>query len=502
MTTLHRTVAPLFAAALAIAWSIAPSAPAQKQKAKDIERLEEAEKLLRGPKEEQVREGAHICRDVGDVKAVELLLRVLNETQPHFRDIVWEVLPDFKDAYARKRVEAELKTNAKNDDVREWCAELLGLYGDAALARPLEAALSDRADGVQRAAARSLGQLRYEPACEKLVKLATSKDVFLRANAIEALARIKPDVYRDTFRKGLDDPDAGVRCALLGELPKLDPDFVEEASVKALKDNDWRPRIQAVENLSKVRTKSSIDALIPMTADGRPVVKEKALVALRGLTGMKWTIRAQWADWWKDNREAFQVPDGLAAAPPASDSDAKYAHSYNQLPVFSDHIAFLIDKSADMTKKRTSDHRVKSEVALEELNKTLSHLGSDLWFDAFIYSTDVAAFKKNAVKLDDKERKAVISFISGAKESGSKNIWQALTTVMNNPELDTLFLLSSGEPEIGLYVHWNRVTAHLADLNRFHKVVIHTVAYSDSQWYRDQLQHIADVTGGIFKWFD
>ncbi|MBX3462344.1 MAG: hypothetical protein KF830_04180 [Planctomycetes bacterium] len=49
-------------------------------------------------------------------------------------------------------------------------------------------------------------------------------------------------------------------------------------------------------------------------------------------------------------------------------------------------------------------------------------------------------------------------------------------------------------------MHWNRVTRHLADLNRFHKVTVHTIAYTDNQWYRDQLQRIADVTGGHCEW--
>jgi hypothetical protein len=33
-------------------------------------------------------------------------------------------------------------------------------------------------------------------------------------------------------------------------------------------------------------------------------------------------------------------------------------------------------------------------------------------------------------------------------------------------------------------------------------VVVHAVAYSDSQWYREQLQKIAEATGGEFAWFE
>src|SRR5262249_26274877 len=154
------------------------------------------------------------------------------------------------------------------------------LFGDATFGHALEVALSDSSDGVQRAAARSLGQLRYEPACPKLEDAAKNKDYFLRANAIEALVRIKPDAYAETFRKGLQDPDGGVRGALLGAVPSIDPEHVEELSIAALADKDWRPRIQAVENLAAIRTKTSVDALIPASEDPRPVVKEKSLAAL------------------------------------------------------------------------------------------------------------------------------------------------------------------------------------------------------------------------------
>jgi len=71
-----------------------------------------------------------------------------------------------------------------------------------------------------------------------------------------------------------------------------------------------------------------------------------------------------------------------------------------------------------------------------------------------------------------------------------------------DPDLDTVFLLSTGEPEIGTYVHWNRVTWQLQELNRFQKVVIHTIAYSADEGYRGQLQKIAEATGGEFVWFE
>jgi hypothetical protein len=116
----------------------------------------------------------------------------------------------------------------------------------------------------------------------------------------------------------------------------------------------------------------------------------------------------------------------------------------------------------------------------------------------FNYSTEVSAFSRKGVKLDDRQRKAAASFVKNEPNANQKDIWNALRTVMEDPELDTIYLLSSGEPEVGEYVHYNRVTLYLRDLNRFHKVVVHGVAYHESQWYRDQIQKITEATGGQF----
>ncbi len=498
-------------AALALFASILVSAPqSARQKDAEKEALSRARESLRDRQETPRREAAQACLRINNEKSIELLLDVLNEANPHSRDIVWESLPSFTDRYARKRVEKELKENRKNSDVREWCVDLLGRFGDAEFGPSVEKALADREIGVKRAAAHALGRLRYAPAASKLDAIAKdrSTDPRLRANAVEALARIDADAHRARFEEALGDPDGGVRCAVLGAMPAIYDDAAPEASAKALRDADWRPRMQAVDNLAAKRTRASVDALVEASGDERPAVRERAIAALRKHTGMKWTLKAQWAEWWRENRESFvEVEEpatasaSAAASASASATSAAGEHkyvTYNGITVQSDHVAFLIDKSSDMTKTLSSERREKSEVALDELDATLSRLDPGLLFNVYCYAEELTPFKKRPVELDEKSRKAAVAFVKKAEHEGLKNIWHALSTVIEDPLIDTVFLLSSGEPEVGTYVHWNRVTEHLKDLNRFHKVVIHTIAYSDYKWYRDQLEKIAEATGGQF----
>ncbi|MBL8768531.1 MAG: HEAT repeat domain-containing protein [Planctomycetes bacterium] len=458
--------------------------------------LKRAEELLRGPGEAVVRSGAQLCLKLNSVASMELLLDSLRATQPHYRDIVWETLPDFTDPYARKRVEQELKSNKKNDRVRQWCAQALGRFGDPTFGPTLERALSDSEDFVRTAAAQSIGVLKYAKASAKLLTMANAANPFERAYAAEALARIDPVAAWTTFEAALADGDGGVRCFILGCVPELYPDRNEDLGRRFLTDADWRARMQAVDNLCAAKTKTAVDALIDATADGRPIVAARATHYLQGISGTKFTLKEQWQEWWRVNREAFAFPEGDA---PRQALEGSSRATYNGMLVVSDHVAFVIDRSGDMIAK-SADGKPKHERAKAELDATLSRLlGQPFTFNAFTYGGQFREFEKEPVLLDKKVHKKVLEFVEAVPMNGAKDIWGVLETVLSDPELDTVYLLSSGEPEVGLYVHWNRVTEHLRELNRFHKVTIHCVAYTNSDWYREQLENIAKCTGGEFK---
>ena len=471
--------------------------------------LARARQLLEEPEEGQVRQGVEACVAANDVPGVELLLGVLRRTSrlsgahlapAHYRDMAWGGLTRVTDVYARKRVEQELR---ESDDpwVRQWCAELLGIYADGDHGDALLRALGDRELGVQRAAARSLGQVGYVPAAKKLEREAKDRDPVLRANAIEALARLDAEAYRERFGKGLEDDDAGVRCALLGAVPEVYSAENEALSVRALEDEDWRPRIRAVLNLARVRTKGAVDALIGAIEDGRPIVGERAVESLQELTGERFTRLEAWQAWWKDHRETFSFPDGTTGRPGREDD--RTVATYNGIRLVSDHVAFLIDRSRAMSEPLKATGTTKAEAAQDELGKVLEALDGRLVFNVFAYAEDVRVLdERRPLECDKRSKKRALEFVEKSPGGSAKDIWQLLEQVVSDPDLDTAYLLSSGEPDIGTYVHWNRVTWQLRELNRFHMVTVHTIAYSDNDWYRSQLEKIAEATGGEFQWFE
>lgn len=487
---------PTFLTVLALAAAI----PAQ---AKSPE-LDRARQLLQDRVEKQVHEGAAICVRTNNVAAVEVLLEVFEQTERrthlhlapgHYRDIVWDALAKITDVYARRRVEHELKTG-RDANVRSWCAELLGIYGDVGFGDTLRRALAAKDDDIVRQAARSLGMLKFADAAPQLLPLCRDANDYVRANAIEAMARIDK-AHLGAFTAAIvQDKSGGVRCALLGAAPQLCGEETEPLSAAALRDPDWRPRMQAVQNLGQIKTKGAVDALVSAVRDGRPVVAARAGRELQELTGQPITQAEVWEKWWADHRATFAFPEQRGVAQRSTGTVA-----YNGVPVDSDHVAFLLDKSVMMQARLQSKGTSKEEAARAELEQVLKKLDDKVTFNVFNYDVEVRALTKKAMPLTAKGRERALAFAAEKSVGKEKDIWRALTSVIDDPTLDTAYLLSSGEPDTGLYVHWNRVTRHLADLNRFHKVTVHAIAYTDSEWFRDQLQKIAETTGGHFEWF-
>jgi hypothetical protein len=474
----------------------------------DAELTKAREKFTRPP-EQECLEAVEICVRRNSATAVALMLDVLRvehdrgpgfRAAAYYRDIAWGGLERITDGQARAAVDAELANDKDSALVRQWCAELLGEYGDAAFGASLTNALGDKDLGVRRAAARALGQVRATGAVAALTALARDKDAYLRANAIEALVRIDRDANRAALAQALADKDGSVRCALLAAALDVYGEDAEGWSIAALQDGDWRPRMQAVDNLGRVRTKTSVDALIAAAArSDRTAVLERVTKRLQELTGQKLRSAEEWKAWWQQNREHFVFGDKLAQA----SREGQLAVKYHGLDVLSDHVAFLIDKTEDMKSLLKMKVMSKNEAALKELDGVLSKLQTRTSFDVLTYADAVRALEPHGpLALDAKTHKKALEFVDKAPEGKHRNVWSALEAAVSDPELDTAFLLTAGEADVGLYVRWNRIGWQLKELDRFHKVVVNAIAFGEGDAQRQQVAKITEATGGEFYSFE
>ena len=462
------------------------------------EELRQAQKLVLTNSEPSVKKGTELCANLNCVSSMEILLRRFKGAQPHYRDIVWKGIVRFTDPYSREMIASELKKNKKSASMRQWAAEALGIYADATYGPVLMKAARDKDVGVRRAVAKSLGNLGLKESEKVLVKFLQDKDFIVRGNAVESLLKLGFSSGKEALVKGLQDPDGGTRAALLSVAPKYAEKETASLAIVGLRDEDWRVRLQAIRNLLGCEPSvETMDALIPAIARVRPLVRIPLLSGIRDWTGMKFHKAEDWERWWSANRDTFLLEKGKGTEGGSQETVA----TYNGLRVDSDHVAFLMDISSSMD-DRTSKGERKRELALQELKKTLESLPETTKFNVYAYSSNITVWEKEAQPVNPKNIKSVLKFVQKTKARGNKNIWGALLAVLGDPTIDTVFLLSSGEPEVGLYVHHNRVVDHLVDWNRFRKMVVHGVAYSKSKWNQDQIRHISEGTGGSFMIVD
>jgi Mg-chelatase subunit ChlD len=77
--------------------------------------------------------------------------------------------------------------------------------------------------------------------------------------------------------------------------------------------------------------------------------------------------------------------------------------------------------------------------------------------------------------------------------SGGTNLYDSLQKAFADPDVDTIFVMSDGEPTVGQQIDPFRIREDVALWNQNRKVVIHTIAIGGSL---EILEWIAKDSGG------
>ncbi|MBI3819928.1 MAG: HEAT repeat domain-containing protein [Planctomycetes bacterium] len=467
--------------------------------------LEGAKHKLVASDEASVNAGAAECLAANNPEGAELLLKTMSGSQPHMRDIAFSFLEKFTNPYAIQVIENACN-NFKDENVRAWCADLLGAYFAKVHFDPLFHALAENNVDIKSSAARALGRLKSKDAVARLAPLKAHNDPLVRANAIIAWALCDPKTNGKGLVAAVNDKDAGVRTALLAAVPLVAADQTLPVSKGKITDPDWRVRLQAVLNLAEVRQKESVAALVISAGDNRRIVAKRAEEALVQMTGKGFHGGQAWKTWWDAEGEKYELPNptslpaGTQPGAPSGETGVFFG-----LPIDSDHVAFFIDCGATMANQAPGGGMSKMQQVLGELETTLKAIPQGTRFNVYAYSSHPTPWQPKPQILNEKSMKAALDFLRNQTLAGNKNIWEALRAALADPDIDTVYLMSDGEPEDGLFVHYNRVVDHLQRINILRKLVVHTVHVSDpgwtagvTEWYRSQLREIAKGTGGKY----
>jgi len=216
--------------------------------------------------------------------------------------------------------------------------------------------------------------------------------------------------------------------------------------------------------------------------------------------------------WWSAEGEDFSPP--LLAEAQAAEAERTTRRSTNQttatfygLEVVSDRVAFIVDRSGSMSAKaggkgRTGTAAKKTgvgtrlTVAHEELTGALKGLSPGVMFNVIYFSTGVYPWQDELVEKDQDVHEEAVSFSARQKPGGGTNIYDAILVAFEDRRVDTIYLLSDGDPSTGKVVAPALILERIAKLNRTRKVQVHCISIGKRSTF---MRNLAAQNGGVYK---
>jgi HEAT repeat protein len=370
-----------------------------------------------------------------------------------------------------------------DSQVQIVAADVLALRGDKSAVADLEKALAvANKPEVQGALMVAIGSLRFGEG--------------------DWLARLEADA---------ESPTPELRNAALWQLAKLAQKKYLPLFVRGLENADWSTRLAALKGLEIIGNADAISAIIARMEKEEGRMAREFCDALFRLTGQ--TIppdAAAWKKWWEEKRTGFK---GLGTGDLFKLQQEEETRRLTQaskntfygVRIVSHRAIFIIDVSGSMNEPTRSPYlgkpgEARMEVAKRELIKCIDALDADALFNIVVFSGGVDRWLDEGVaESKDKERTEAKTFVSRLGANGGTNLYGAVETAFGDADVDTIYIMSDGEPSVGDVIDPAEIRARVQQWNEHRKVVIHTIAVGGSF---QVLEWLAADSGGTHVKYD
>ncbi|TET39179.1 MAG: hypothetical protein E3J72_01190 [Planctomycetota bacterium] len=413
-------------------------------------------KAFKSKKPDERAEAVKKFAKQNDPRAVKLILkRALFEDSRLVADAAFEGLTGLTEPRAWKIIFDRLKKE-KSADKRLILARLLGFYKDATneIILGLEKALDDDSRDVRIAVLRSLGQIKAKRSTKVLEKLLDDKDlriVFETAKALEAITGIKRETYADPKHKGTYPEKVFTRYMCI--------------LIDASGDMDYDMPVPAADH-DLIRDKLGI-----------PPEKEK------------------------DKAEEKDKKEKKKKRPKKSTRDKKKKEKEEEPPAPEDEYP--------------KDVLTRFQYAAKKLAQFLGRLDKRVEVKIAFFSSVVSPYVSSYVPAGELNLKKLEERAAKLRPRGNRDLYKVLRSAFSEENLDTILLVSSGLPTVGLR-DADSILDNVQHLNRYRTVEIITSALHSLQTTSplteevrvglneefdksaDLLQKLAKATGGTF----
>lgn len=359
-------------------------------------------------------------------------------------------------------------------------------------------------------AARWLGASGRKEALQPLEGLLDrTREPRVASAALRALGALRADgSWDDQLRAFAVDSRRYVRNAALEELAQQDARMHEDLLIAALSHDDWTTRNVALAGLLASRSKAGTGAIAQRIGREEGLLQQRFADALWQLSGKPFRTTAKaWEDWWKAEGETFEpiAPEALEDLRLAEErrrlAQTTRANSFFGIRVISHRVIFVLDVSGSMEERlRTQfvgeEGEMRLDFAKREMIAAIRRLEKGTFFNLVTFSNDTDSWTPSGMALSTPENiESAVAYAQKMRPAGGTNLFGALRAAFADPEVDTIFVLSDGEPSIGQITDPWGIRNEVATWNQGRGVVINAISVGGKLRI---LEWLALDSGGTF----
>jgi len=154
-------------------------------------------------------------------------------------------------------------------------------------------------------------------------------------------------------------------------------------------------------------------------------------------------------------------------------------------------------KVGNIISKQTNNQLTKLGKAKKELMPSIRGLKEDMYFTLIVFENNVKKLNKQLVQANATNQNLAVAYLEKLESGGGTNMSDALEEAFALTDVETIFVLSDGEPNEGKIPNPDGILEAVAKWNSAKKVKIHTIGLGED-CDKVFMQKLATQNGGQF----
>ncbi|MCA9000918.1 MAG: HEAT repeat domain-containing protein, partial [Planctomycetes bacterium] len=340
--------------------------------------------------------------------------------------------------------------------------------------------------------------------------LKKEKDPAVVAAFLEGLGELYKNSkeWIDRLHTWSDDGKDTMRVAAAMEIMRMGREEDMQRILGWLNDESWSMRQAALNALEKMEDTSVLQPIIKRMAEEEGRLAYEFGETLFRLTGKNFGTNSKtWQLWYDQEGKDAEIlsPGELKEAQRQRALKAQKERSrparFFGMEIRSARVIFIVDVSGSMNEELRGHYvgergQVRMERAKEELIAAIDGLQKGTRFDMIAFSGGVDNWaEKPLAESQEPDHEKAKEWVSSLGAGGGTNLYGSLEKAFEDPDVDTIMVLSDGEPSVGDIIDPGAIREAVQALNTNRNVRIHTIALGGTLQI---LEWLAEDSGGNF----